>query len=177
MNDHEWWVNSLDTGLQVHSWLHMILRAAMELSWFIHHHLGCLLSTESIQGWEMVTHPTNQEKRKWLNNSKFPFLILTELASGGKSSQDNFFTNSPLSLEIHMWLRKNMKKPSVKTKQLQLLDKVAMKSKAMDISIPSTWNTGERTNHGLECNAQKLSHWQALFSLMFPALGEGVHTI
>lgn len=49
MNDHEWRVNNLDTGLQVHSWLHMILRAAMELSWFIHHHLGCLLSMESIQ--------------------------------------------------------------------------------------------------------------------------------
>ena len=42
-----------------------------------------------------------------------------------------------------------MKKPSIKTKQLQLLDKVAMKSKPVDISTPGTWNTGERANHGL----------------------------
>ena len=70
-----------------------------------------------------------------------------------------------------------MKKPSIRTTQLQLLDKVAIKPKPMDISIPGTGNTGEGANHGLECNTQKLSHWQTVFSLMLPAPGEGVHTI
>lgn len=51
-----------------------------------------------------------------------------------------------------------MKKPSIRTKQLQLLDKVAIKPKPMDISIPGTGNTGEGADHGLECNAQKPSH-------------------
>lgn len=45
-----------------------------------------------------------------------------------------------------------MKKPSIRTKQLQLLDKVAIKPKPMDREHRGG------ANHGLECNAQKPSH-------------------
>lgn len=53
-----------------------------------------------------------------------------------------------------------------RTRQLQLLDKEAMKPKPMDFSALDTWNSGEGTSHApehshliLRGKAQTLSYW------------------
>lgn len=67
----------------------------------------------------------------------------------------------------------------LRTRQLQLSDKVAIKPKPMDFPTSGTWNTGEGTGHGPDHNqfipwgkTQKLSHRQILFLLMLSPLGE-----
>ena len=78
--------------------------------------------------------------------NQLQFSLFNADCIGIKKSLSNF--------QIYIGVMKNTKKlqKAIRTRELQLSDKAAIKPKPVDISTSGTWNRGMGTSHGTEHN-------------------------
>lgn len=106
-------------------------------------------------------HATDTEQKKWLNNLKFHFVKLVHWFQV-VSPVDRDFIQVTLRLSTLALTKKEYQKATktVRGRQLQRLEKTAIKPEPVDISTTGSWNIGEGTSHSPEYN--QLTPWEKL---------------